>query len=276
MPELPEVITIRQDLTKEIKGKKIKNIKTFNDYNLNPSPHHFKNHVLGHSVEEISNIAKLLVIKLSSGKYIATHLNMSGLLLFNNSDPYVKISLEFEDGSVLNYSTVRMFGYFEVWDETKLQEYKKRYGKTAIESDITDQEFIDQITKTKTYIKNALLNQKLVSGIGNIYANDALYLSKIHPKKKTNEITNKKLIELFNNVKLLLKEGVKNRGSSIDRYRDLYGKKGSQQNYFRVYGKTDTQCIQCKKDVIKFEKLQGRGTFFCETCQNLTGQQKLF
>lgn len=276
MPELPEVITIRNDLRKEVLGKKITAIKTYSGYKLQPSKGAFEKHVLLSSISNISNIAKLLLIELSSGQFLAIHLNMTGLLLYNTKDPYIKVAFHFDTGDILHYSSIRMFGYCEVWDKTKVGLYRLNYGKSAIESDLSLEEFVQKISKTSTTIKTALLNQKLISGIGNIYANDALFMAGIHPKKRASDIPADKLKLLFEKVKEILAEGVKHRGSTIDRYRDLYGKMGSQQNYFRIYGKKDKLCMQCKVSTVVSEKIQGRGTYYCEVCQPLSNQAGLF
>lgn len=274
MPELPEVLTIKKDLKKEILGKKVVSVKKEKNYKPAHSTDLFSKYVVGHLVEDVDNIAKLLLIKLSSGKYIASHLNMSGILLYNTTDPYIKMSLEFDTGDMLYYSSVRMFGYFEVWDNIKLNEYKKRYGKTALDQDLSIEEFTKIIGSKNKPIKTVLLDQKLVSGIGNIYANDALFMSGINPYKKANLLGKEKLEELFYNIREILNEGIKNRGSSIDRYRDLYGKMGNQQNFFRIYGKREKNCNSCGNK-IKFEKMQGRGTFYCDQCQPLDDRIRL-
>ena len=266
MPELPEVLTITKDLKKEVLNKKVVKIETYSKYLLRPNKELFAKAVINSKVTEIGNIAKLIYLKFSSNYYIAIHLNMTGRLLYNTKDPYIKVALEFEKGDKLYYSSVRMFGYFEVWNEEKIQEYKGKYGPTALDKKLTAKRFMERIQKKNTYIKNALLDQKLISGIGNIYANDALFLSKISPNRKTGDISFKEFELLLKNVQLLLKEGIKNRGSSIDRYTDLYGKPGNQQKYFRVYGKKGQKCPSCKK-TLTFEKLGGRGTFYCPNCQ---------
>jgi len=266
MPELPEVTTIRNDLRKEVVGKKIVGISIKKGFKLIPSPLDYKKYVVGHEITGIQNVAKLLVIELSSDRYIAVHLAMTGLLLLNNKDDFVKMTFKLEGGGMLNYSTVRMFGFLELWNAKRLNEYKSRYGPTALDKSLNYKEFMNKLTKKRTNIKTALLDQKVISGIGNIYANDALYLSKIHPSTKTADITESKYKDLLENIQLVLNEGITNRGSSIDRYRNIYGKKGSQQDHFRVYGKAGQPCSVCKTP-IRFEKLQGRGTFFCEKCQ---------
>ncbi len=274
MPELPEVITIKRDLQKEIVGKTVTNIKILKEYAHKVNTNYFNNYVLKHTVDEIDNVAKLLTFKLSSGYYIATHLNMSGLILYNSKDPYAKIVFTFNTGDTLTYSDTRMFGYFEVWTPEKINEYKKGYGKTPLDAMLDFGEFEQKLTKKNIYIKLALLDQKLISGIGNIYANDSLYMSNIHPKRKTSEITSQEYKKLFENVKKILQEGIEHRGSTIDRYRDIYGKPGTQQNYFRVYGKTGQLCVTCNTP-IQFEKVSERGTFFCAICQPLTNQLRL-
>lgn len=267
MPELPEVLTIKNDLHKEVMGKVVSEVKSFQNYSLKPNEEDFRNYIVGSKVVNVSNIAKLITIKFDSGYYIATHLNMTGRLLYNVKDPYVKIQVMFESGDKLNYSSVRMFGYFEVWPEDKVVGYSKKYGKEALDKTLTLQEFFEKVSSKNTHIKTNLLNQQLISGIGNIYACDALYLSKIHPKTKPTSLTKQDFSTLFKNVKLLLNEGIEHRGSSIDRYTDLYGKTGSHQKHFRVYGKRNGELCKVCGTPITFEKMQGRGTFYCRSCQ---------
>ncbi len=266
MPELPEVITITKDLEKELKNKKIYKIYSYSKYPLKPNKKIFCKATLNSKVTKVGNIAKLIYIKLSSNYFIATHLNMTGRLLYNTKDKYIKIGLEFKTGDILYYSTVRMFGYFEVWDKNKITKYKKKYGPTPLNKKLSLEVFTKKIKSTNTYIKNALLNQKLISGIGNIYANDALFLSSINPKKKTGDLSDEEYKRLFKNIKIVLKEGLKHRGSTIDRFTDIYGKSGKHQNFFKIYGKKHQKCPKCTT-LIKFEKLGGRGTFYCPKCQ---------
>ncbi|MBI2414842.1 bifunctional DNA-formamidopyrimidine glycosylase/DNA-(apurinic or apyrimidinic site) lyase [candidate division WWE3 bacterium] len=274
MPELPEVITIRNDLRASVLGKKVVNIKKVDTYKLKPSPKHFGDLVLGSTFDEISNIAKLLLLKMSSGHYIATHLNMSGLLLYNTEDLHTKITLEMDTGDKLNYSETRMFGYFEVWSPEEVERYRRKQGKTPLDNNITSDEFVEKIKMRKSPIKTVLLDQGIISGIGNIYANDALFLSGINPKTKANDISKEGLEAIFKNVVLILTEGILHRGSTIDRYRDLFGKPGIHQNFFRIYGKKDGKCLNCGNHVT-YEKMQGRPTFYCENCQPLNNQIKL-
>lgn len=274
MPELPEVTTIKVDLQNEIIGKKIVDIVRHKKYPLKPSKKDFQQNIIGHKVEDVLNIGKLLLIKMSSKTYIAVHLSMTGLLLFNKRDPYVKLSFKFEDDSELNYSTVRQFGFLEVWTGDEVEAYRENKGKSILDKDLNKEEFIGLFENRRGNIKNMLLNQKVVSGIGNIYANDSLYLTGIHPEAKAHQIPKTKLGRLFENLRKLLEEGIKNRGSSIDRYRDIYGKKGKQQDFFRVYGKEGSECDECGTEIEKIE-ISGRSAFFCSECQPKNAQKKL-
>lgn len=267
MPELPEIIIIRDDLKKVLPGKKIVDVAAKKGYPLEPSNAHFDDFVVNRTIIDVINIAKLLVIRLSSGHYICAHLRMTGNILYNTKDKYTKITLLLDDGSELYYSTVRKLGYFEIWDQEKLDTYAQKIGKTLLESDLEPQEFISLLQRKKTYIRNALLDQSLISGIGNIYANDALYLSKIHPRSKPGDISKEQLEKLFFNLQSLMLEGIKNRGISMDRYKDVYGILGTQQDHFIVYGKEGNICTHCHSSEIKFEKIQGRGAYFCPECQ---------
>lgn len=270
MPELPEVITIRNDLRKEVLGKKITDIEAVGGYELNPE---FKK-LIGQTVEEVTNVAKLLLLRLSSGDYLAVHLNISGVLLWNTTDAWVRATIEFEKKGKLHYSDTRMFGTFQIWSQIQLNEYKMYSGKTMIESDISREEFAEILRKRKKPIKLVLLDRKIIGGIGNIYANDALYMSKIHPMRKASELSNEEFHRLFDNLQTILNEGVAHRGSTIDRYRDLYGKPGSHQNYFRIYGKKGQNCPNCGGKIV-YEKIQGRPTYYCPNCQPLDTRPRL-
>jgi len=267
MPELPEIIVIRNGLKRALPGKKVLSIESFADYPLKPSKSHYVKYIVNTTVIDVFNIAKLLVLKQSSGWYLAAHLKMDGSLTFNTKDKYKKICLHFKDGSYLCYSTIRKLGFLEVWDQKKLEDYSKKVGRTILESGLTPKDFVDLIRKRRTYIKTALLDQKHISGIGNIYANDALYLSCIHPKDHIKSLSDEKLAKLFTNLIIVLNEGIKNGGSSISRYRDAFGQSGTHQDHFLVYGKKGHVCTQCHKGTIEFEKIQGRGSYFCPQCQ---------
>ncbi|MBP7859684.1 bifunctional DNA-formamidopyrimidine glycosylase/DNA-(apurinic or apyrimidinic site) lyase [Patescibacteria group bacterium] len=274
MPELPEVITIKKDLEKEVIGKKISKLINKN-WNFKTDFNYFVSQLEGSTIQKVDNVAKLLLLNLENKSHIAIHLNMSGRLLYNTTDDFEKVRILFSDNSFLSFSSVRRFEYFELWNDKDLEIYKKKYGKTIIDSTLSFEEFLETQKKQNKPIKTNLLNQKLISGIGNIYAIDALYESGINPYRKSQEVTSLEYKKLFENLQKLINEGILHRGSTIDRYVDLYGKAGTHQNHFRVYGKKNNKCKDCNTQII-FEKFQGRGTYYCPTCQKKDIGIKLF
>lgn len=269
MPELPEVITIINDLKKELIGKKITDIKVINKYKLISPIEDFNRYALNTTIVEIDHIGKMIVIKLSSNMYISCHLKMTGNLLYNTTDPYIKVSLTFDTKDKLHFSCVRKFGYFEIWDQKKIDLYRSKSGVHALDNNLDELNFIALIRKKKTSVRNALLDQSVISGLGNIYINDALFLAGINPKQLTKNISDKEYKDLFSKIREVLYEGISNRGISMDRYKDIYGKKGRQQEHFKVYGKKNQTCVKCKTTSITYEKIQGRGTYYCSKCQPL-------
>lgn len=163
---------------------------------------------------------------------------------------------------------MRQFGKIKVLDEKSLSELRNKYGLDILEADITPDEFLRIIKSKNTNIKNALMDQKIISGVGNIYATDALFLSGINPKTRTKDMNLQKSEKLLNSLKEILREGIKNRGATLpdEMYVDIFGKPGNQQKYFKIYGKKI--CPKCGARV-SFEKINGRGTYFCPVCQPL-------
>jgi formamidopyrimidine-DNA glycosylase len=174
----------------------------------------------------------------------------------------------------LNFGDMRMFGKINYIDKEALESLKTKYGPEPIDNTLTKELFHKQIKSKNTSIKNILLDQKIISGLGNIYATDALWMAKVHPETRTKDITPFMSKNIFKAAKEVLLEGINNRGSTLEdkMYVDLLGKPGNQQNNFKIYGKQ--QCQRCNIPN-QFKKISGRGTYFCEQCQLKDGQQKL-
>lgn len=275
MPELPEVHTIVTDLNKNISGYKISDILINSSYKTLPNNIVFKKVVAGKKVLEVKRIAKNIVIKISDGNYVLIHLAMTGRVLLRNPsdkpDGWTKVSLKIaKDGDTkeLRFTDTRMFGKVAVVGEKIIQGLLGKYGPEPLNDQLTPEKFHEIIKSKKTNIKNVLLDQHLVSGLGNIYATDALFISGIHPQTNTAKITQNMAKKLLDSAKLLLKEGITNRGATLPdkSYVDIFGKEGNQQKYFRVYMKE--KCPQCNNQV-SFIKLNGRGTYYCQNCQPL-------
>ncbi len=275
MPELPEVHTISQDLKNNVVGFEIKNIQTANNYRI---PDDQKKKLLklkGKKIKDSQRIAKNIVLKISENEYLVFHLAMTGRILLRSdkdeSDKWVKIVFEITKNNktmYLKFCDMRQFGKVRVLSKDELELLQNKYGIDILNQDISAEEFLKLLKSKKSTIKNVLLDQKIISGLGNIYATETLFLSKINPKTSTQDLTLKQSEEILKNSREILKEGIKNRGSTLSdkMYVDIFGKSGSQQNHFKIYGKNI--CPVCNSKTM-FEKINGRGTYYCPTCQPL-------
>ncbi|MBW6441553.1 bifunctional DNA-formamidopyrimidine glycosylase/DNA-(apurinic or apyrimidinic site) lyase [Patescibacteria group bacterium] len=273
MPELPEVHTITQDLKKNILDFEIKNIKIYPNYKI---PSDVKKKLIslyGKKIQNVDRIAKNIVIEISKDLFLVFHLAMTGRILLrqegDKTDSWVKIVFEIEkngDKKYLKFCDMRQFGKIQVLNKKELELLENKYGISVLDSEITPDKFLEALKSKKTNIKNALLDQKIVSGLGNIYATDALFLANINPKTSTQNLNTNMTEKLLKSSREILNEGIKNRGSTLPdkMYVDIFGKGGNQQNYFKIYGKK--VCPVCNSKV-EFEKINGRGTYFCPTCQ---------
>jgi formamidopyrimidine-DNA glycosylase len=269
MPELPEVHTIAADLKKSIEGCTIDKVEVTNGYKVNPNNQDFQRRVEGTVIEKVGRVGKNIVIKLASGDFLTFHLAMTGRLLLKDAksakDAYQKVQLKLND-KVLRFCDARMFGKVRVVSSIELKGLKGKYGPDLIMQEISPSGFLERLKSKNTAVKNALLEQAIVAGLGNIYATDALWIAKIHPETKTKELDLNRAEELLVAAKAILTEGIAHRGSTLpdEAYVDVFGQPGSHQNHFRIYGKT--HCPECKTKV-EYKKLNGRGTYFCPSCQ---------
>ncbi len=279
MPELPEVETIVRELKKELEGKTIIKADAFSEYKTFPPKDIFIKTLLGCKIKTVSRIAKVIAIEINKNIlkediYLVFHLAMTGRLLYKNpkdkSDSHMRVSIKFDDGNELRFTDVRMFGYCKILSGKDLQLLKDRYGPTPFSTSLNGKTFLDILKRRKTVIKKALLDQEVVSGIGNIYANDSLWMSQIHPETPTAKLNVEQADKLLGALKEILSEGIKHKGSTLDdlMYVDIYGNIGEHQNYFRVYGKNGQPCKRCKTKIETIH-ISGRSTFFCPSCQKL-------
>lgn len=273
MPELPEVHTIASDLKKNLVGYRIDKVEIEHGYKVNPNAKDYAQLLIGTTIVKVGRIGKNIVIKLGSGAFLTFHLAMTGRLLLkppkSPKDPHQKVQLTLssqEKKVCLRFCDARMFGKTCVLDQEGVQKLKQKYGPDFVLEVITAEIFLSRLQSKKTTVKNALLEQSIVTGLGNIYATDALWIAKIHPEAKTQELTLERAKLLLDSAKEILLEGINHRGSTLpdEAYVDIFGKPGIHQNYFRIYGKS--HCPACKSKV-EYKKLNGRGTYFCPVCQ---------
>lgn len=276
MPELPEVETIRRQLEQELAGYSFKGIQTSWEKSFRPSFRVVSTAVVGKKIESIDRQAKLLIFNLSSGLNLLFHLKLTGQMLVRKpsdpSDAHVRSSFRLRNSKgnlkekELRFADARKFGFVKlVTDQKEMEQILKGYGPEPLK-DLTLEKFQKIISSSARPIKLVLLDQAKISGIGNIYANDALWLAAINPSKTSNKITEAEGKKLYKTVNEVLRKGLKYGGASDQWYRQVHGEEGKYQEHFLVYGQKGKKCPRCGSE-IKRIVLGGRGTFFCPVCQ---------
>lgn len=284
MPELPEVETIRRDLTKQVIGKRIKKV-TIKKSRLVKNPDGFFIKILrGNKIIKIDRIGKLIIFVLKNNLYLLTHLKMTGQLIYikqknrtigghsfasdqmDYPNQYTYIMIEFADGSNLYFNDIRTFGYMQIVNKQELFLIKERFGIEPLTKNFTVTNWKKIFKNRKTNLKALLLNQQLIAGIGNIYADEICFAAKVRPMRQINKITNQEIEELFRQTKKIIKQAIAKRGTTFNNYVDTFGRRGNFVKHLQVYGRGQKKCKICKTDIKKI-KLAGRGTHFCPHCQ---------
>ncbi len=285
MPELPEVETIRRQLERAVLNKKIVKIEILSQKQFPQDP----KLVFNEKIIGVERRAKILIFKLTHGKNLIAHLKLSGQFIWMSNPPTGgKIKLKKPIPTIGDYlpskstrvimtigkgklffNEMRKFGWIKLLNNKQLDKELKRYGIEPFKTDFTLANFEKSLTNTKRPIKIVLLDQERIAGIGNIYANESLYLSKIHPSTPSNQLKKEQIKSLKNNLIKVLKLGLKYGGASDEYYIHPDTTKGTYQNHFLIYGKAGKSCRECGL-TIKRISLGGRGTYFCPKCQKTT------
>ncbi len=279
MPELPEVETVRLFLDQHILGKTISQIEILNSKSFVGDSKLAQNQ----TIISTSRLGKQLSLHLKNHLTLLFHLKMTGQVIIGDSvfghptpkedksslpNKSTRVVFTFSDGTKLFFNDQRKFGWVKLFSPDELKDFQKNVGIDALSLDFTDDYFYHQLQKTSRAIKLVLLDQSKFAGIGNIYDNDALFLSRIHPQTPSNKITKKQAKILRQNLVDLMKESLFHGGSTAkdNKYIHPDGSVGQHQYYFRVYQRDGQPCLVCQTP-IKRIKISGRGTFFCPVCQ---------
>ena len=286
MPELPEIEIVKQSLYKNIKFKKIKKIIVKNRNLRFKLPSNFKNILKYKKIINISRFSKYIIIDLENSYYCIFHLGMSGTIhivkkdnknLITNVSFYNSPSVPkkhnhiefFFDTLKVIYNDPRRFGFFQLIDNEKI--LKKRFsnlGPEPFQSNFNLDYLFSFFKGKKRNIKNFLLDQKFISGIGNIYASEILFLSKINPNKHVSKLKKSDCRKIIINSKKVLNNAIKKGGSSIRDFKNTSGKKGNFQKNFNVYERSGLKCkrFDCN-GVIQKKMISNRSSYFCNFCQ---------
>ena len=286
MPELPEIEIVKRSLFKMINKAKIIDIKINNKNLRYKIPNTFSKHLIGEKILRISRRSKYLIFHFEK-KLLLAHLGMSGkLLLMRSCDNTIfKTSFYYDlnitrnhnhiyfilnNGLVLIYNDVRRFGFFKLYNTTQLNKiiFLKKLGLEPFSKKFGIKYFEKFVQNRKKNIKNLLMDQTFVSGLGNIYANEALFMSKIKPLRICKSLNKNEMKNLIFNIKKILKFSISKGGSSVRDFQNTLGKSGNFQQFFHVYGQKNKNCsrISCKGKIKKIT-ISNRSSFYCNRCQ---------
>lgn len=272
MPELPEVETIRRQMEKAIVGRRIAGVTVRYAGRISPKADAFARRIVGARIASAGRRAKLLLLGLSNGETLVAHLKMTGrfLLVPKGAVPttHTHVVFALSGGNDLHFEDARKFGYLRVHATADLErDVFAKYGPEPLDPSFTAAKFAMCVRgRPRKQVKPLLMEQSCIAGVGNIYADEALWRAGVRPQRKVASLTNDELSRLHAGVQESLRESLRLRGTSADRYVDLHGKKGKNVARLNVYGRGGEPCPRCRRPVKKVV-FAGRGTHFCPVCQ---------
>ena len=285
MPELPEVEVVKKSLNKSITKLIIKKIKINNNklrYRI--SINDFQS-ILNKKIKNIKRRSKYLLIEMSNKKVILIHLGMTGKFFIEKKKNLKRLSFYYHlnrnyshdhliitlnNKSKLFYNDVRRFGFIKVYKKNDLNKsnHLKYLGPEPLSRNFNFRYLSKQLKKRSLKIKDFLMNQRVVSGLGNIYVNEILFSSKVLPKRKSSSLKSFEISKIISNTKKILKKSIRFGGSSIRDFKNMQGRSGKFQQEFEIYGKFDQNCSNTNcKGIIKLVKISNRATYYCNQCQ---------
>jgi formamidopyrimidine-DNA glycosylase len=273
MPELPEVETIVRGLRRQISGKVIESVEVLDQRPLiNSSPAEFKKFTKRETIKTVERLGKYLLFQFVSGKIIVAHLRMTGkyIVLPQNQLPdlkHIRLIFHFQDNSHLYYKDVRIFGTLKLYYPGQLLTEYEKNSIDPLDEAFTPQYLLERLCKKTIPIKTAMLEQTIISGMGNIYASESLFLALIHPLQRANTLTIKQVTRLTSAIKGILALAIEKNGTSISDFRNVEDERGDFQELLQVYQKDKQHCCKCRQGIIQRIVIASRSTFFCPVCQ---------
>lgn len=285
MPELPEVETIRQDLKHKILGHVITSVTIRRKKMVRNSLPVFHRTLIGNAIVDIERRGKLLVCQLQQGEYdLLVHLKMTGQLIYQwdgkmiaggHTQPpvgsdmpnaYSHIIIEFDNGSRLYFNDMRVFGFMRLVTPQEKESVLSQYGPEPLLDQFSITYLTDTLHRRKTSLKAVLMNQSLIAGIGNIYADESCFRARIRPDRLAGSLSLGEVVQLHRAIRSVLKKAILERGTTFNSYIDPEGRKGNFLRFLKVYGRGAKPCTRCGQPLQK-KKVAGRGTVYCASCQ---------
>jgi formamidopyrimidine-DNA glycosylase len=269
VPELPEVETIRRHLAPVMEGRVLRSLDVLDPRWCEPAaPEELAATVEGRRVERLARRGKWLDLELSEEVHLVMHLRMTGNLMLGDEAPYTRVRLALDSGENVLFTDPRRFGTGVVLlgDEAREDYFSTRVGVEPLDPDFTVEALRAQARGRRQPVKAFLLTQERVAGVGNIYADEALFRARIHPLRPVGTLRRQQIEELRGAVVRVLEDGIDSKGASIDDFRNPDGAKGSFQDRFLVHLREGEPCIRCGRAIVKI-RAAGRGTYVCPNCQ---------
>lgn len=272
MPELPEVETVKETLKKQILNRKIISVDIYYDNIIAyPNVLEFKKQICNQTIKDIKRRGKWLMFELDD-YFLLSHLRMEGKYFIKKDEPLNKhqhVVFKFDNGQELRYQDTRKFGKMFLYKKEEVYENKplNELGLEPWDRELTVEYLKNQYSKKKLPIKTVILDQSIITGIGNIYADEVLFLSKINPLQPCNKLNGKQLQDIIDNTKITLEKAIQLGGTTILSYESSEGVHGRFQNELLVH--TKDVCPNCNGKIEKI-RVNGRGTYYCPKCQKET------
>ncbi|OGY45944.1 MAG: DNA-formamidopyrimidine glycosylase [Candidatus Buchananbacteria bacterium RIFCSPHIGHO2_02_FULL_38_8] len=287
MPELPEVETLRTELNRAVKGKTIKTVLVKVPKMVKPlTPAKFQQQIKNKKILDVSRRAKILILKLTSDLFLTIHPKLTGQLIFqpkkgravigghpqkggteNLPNKFTHAIFQFSDGSKLFFNDLRKFGWMRLADKQQVDKLISEFGPEPLSRDFNLGKFTEIIKKyPNRNVKQILMDQTLIAGVGNIYADESLFCAGILPTRLSKKIKTDEVKKLYQCIIKILKFAIAKKGTSANTYIQLDGKPGGMEPYLKVYGRNKEKCKKCGNPIQKIQ-LNGRGTHFCKSCQ---------
>jgi formamidopyrimidine-DNA glycosylase len=281
MPELPEVETIRLALEPRIVGRSFERVEIHDPRLVRPfEPLAVAAELEGERVDALDRRGKYLIVRFESGRALLIHLRMTGSLRHAApgslpDDPHRRAVVKLDDGSDVAYRDVRRFGTWRLLEPHELDPYiAQRVGREPLERSFTARRLAERLEGRRAPTKAALLDQRTVAGLGNIYVDEALWRAQVHPLRPAAELGEDEVARLTRGIKEALRAGLARQGASLRDYSTPDGRRGRMQEEFRVYGREGEPCPRCGTPIEKI-RAGGRGTWYCPNCQAATRSASL-
>jgi formamidopyrimidine-DNA glycosylase len=273
VPELPEVETIRSRLEPALTGRRLESVTILDPRLTAPvPPGKVARALVGERVVQVGRRGKYLVFDLSSGRHLLVHLRMTGGFLLGangvlGDDPYRRAVVRLDDASDVVYRDVRRFGTWVLLERDELEPYlAHRLGVEPLGRQFTPARLGRALAGRRAPIKSALLDQRTVAGIGNIYADEALWRARLHPLRRAGDLDETEVRALHQALRAALRTGLARQGATLRDFRDPEGNTGSMQDEFKVYGRGGEPCLRCGAPIARL-RVAGRSSWYCPACQ---------